>query len=71
MSCGCNKRTRAAARGQQITGYRVLAPKANPEDPDVFVPPLGTAPFLSQAEARAQIRKLGGGTARAEYKTTS
>ena len=65
IACGCSKRARAAARGQTITGYRVTAPDGT------IIPAEGRAPFFSQAEARAEIRRLGGGTARAEYRKTA
>ncbi len=61
MACGCGKRAKAAARGERIQGYRVTLPNGQ------VVPPLGAAPFLSPAEARAEIRANGGGTAHTEY----
>lgn len=60
MGCGCSKRARAAASGMDITGYRVTLPDGT------VVPPADSPPFLSQIEARAEVRAAGGGTVRTE-----
>jgi hypothetical protein len=65
MACGCSKRARAAARGQQIAGYRVTAPNGD------VIPPPPNAPFFSTAEARAEVRAQGGGTVNTEYRQAS
>jgi hypothetical protein len=44
----------------EITGYRVTLPDGS------VVPPVGMPPFLSQAEAKAEVRTAGGGTVRTE-----
>lgn len=58
MGCGCGKKLRARAAGEEILGYRITRPDGT------VVPPETQAPFMSQAEARAEIRASGGGTAR-------
>lgn len=60
MGCGCSKRSRYAAAGMEITGYRVTLPDGR------VVPPVGNPPFLSQIEAKAEVRAAGGGTVRTE-----
>lgn len=60
MGCGCSKRARAAAAGVQIMGYRVTLADGT------VVPRVDLPPFLSQAEARAEVRMAGGGTVRTE-----
>ena len=60
MACGCSSRARAAAGGVTITGYRVTRPDGT------VVPPEGSSPFFSLAEARAEVRSSGGGTVRTE-----
>ena len=62
MGCGCSKRARAAAAGVQIMGYRVTRPDGT------VVPPVDQPPFLSQIEAKAEVRMAGGGTVRTESK---
>lgn len=44
----------------EITGYRVTLPDGT------VVPPADSPPFLSQIEARAEVRAAGGGTVRTE-----
>ena len=61
MACGCGRRARAAAQGKTINGYRVTLPDGS------VLPPEGESPYLSPAEARAAIRKHGGGTAWVDY----
>lgn len=56
MGCGCAGRTRAAAGGFEILGYRVIRPDGT------VVPPVGQPPFFSTVEARAEQRAAGGGT---------
>ena len=46
--------------GMEITGYRVTLPDGR------VMPPVGNPPFLSQAEAKAEVRAAGGGTVRTE-----
>lgn len=58
MGCGCSKRAAAKAAGVQIVGYRVTRPDGT------VVPPEGEPAFMSLAEARAEVRSSGGGTAR-------
>lgn len=60
MGCSCSKRARARAAGIEITGYRVTLPDGS------VSPPADQPPFLSQAEARAEVRAWGGGTVRTE-----
>lgn len=57
MGCGCSKRARARAAGVEILGYRVTRPDGT------VVPPEPDPPFFSLAEAKAEIRASGGGTA--------
>lgn len=57
MACGCSKR-RTAGTPQEILGYRVTLPNGE------VVPPEDQAPFFSVIEARAEVRRQGGGTAR-------
>lgn len=59
--CQCSKRSRAAARGQVIAGYRVTLPDTS------VIPPVNKAPFMSAAEARAAIRANNGGSAFTVY----
>lgn len=58
MACGCSKRARARAAGVEIVGYRVTLPDRT------VIPPENSAPLLSLAEARAEVRTAGGGTVR-------
>lgn len=60
MGCGCSKNARYKAAGMEITGYRVTLPDGT------VVPPVDKPPFLSQVEAKAEIRAAGGGTVRTE-----
>ena len=60
MGCGCSKRARAHAAGVEIMGYRVTLADGT------VVPRADLPPFLSQAEARAEVRMAGGGTVRTE-----
>lgn len=64
MGCGCSKRARAHASGLEITGYRVTLPDGT------VVPPTNMPPFLSQIEAKAEVRAAGGGTVRTETRKT-
>lgn len=57
MACGCNKR-RVAGTPQEILGYRVTLPDGTQ------VPPADQAGFFSVVEARAEVRRNGGGTVR-------
>ena len=66
MACGCNRRARAAKAGQTIAGYRVMLP-----DGVTVIPAEPQAPFMSPAEARAEVRKQGGGTAFTVYRQTA
>lgn len=65
MACGCGKRSRALANGQEIAGYRVVL-----ED-GTTIPEPPAPPFLSAAEARTEIRLQGGGTAYTEYRSVA
>lgn len=58
MACGCGKR-RLAGTPEEIIGYRVTLPDGE------VIPPEGQPPFFSVIEARAEVRRKGGGTARA------
>lgn len=58
MGCGCNKR-RYIGTPQEVVGYRVTLPDGTQ------VPPADQPPFFSVVEARAEIRRAGGGTAKA------
>lgn len=64
MACGCSRKAKAAARGQQIMGYRVYMG-------DEVIPAPTDAPFFSVPEAKAKVRELGGGTVRTEYRRTA
>ena len=64
MGCECGRRSRAAANGQEIAGYRVTLPDGS------TVPPVGRPPFMSPADARSEIRTRGGGSAYVVYKKT-
>jgi len=55
MACGCGARAKAAAAGMEILGYRITFP-----DGSVY-PTNGV--FLTKAEALAEIRDRGEGTA--------
>ena len=44
----------------EIIGYRVTLPNGS------VVPPADKPPFLSQIEAKAEVRAAGGGTVRTE-----
>ena len=65
MGCGCSSRARARAAGVEITGYRVTLPDGS------VSPPADQAPFLSAAEAKAEVRAWGGGTVRTETRKLS
>lgn len=65
MACGCGKRARAAAVGKAIAGYRLTLPDGT------VIPPADRSPFFSDAEARAEVRKQGGGTVTTEYRQAS
>ena len=65
MACGCSKRARYKAAGIEVTGYRVTLPDGT------VVPRTDLPPFLSQAEAKAEVRMAGGGTVRTESRKTS
>lgn len=64
MGCGCGRRSRAAAEGKEIAGYRVVRPDGT------TVPPVGRPPFMTPADARSEIRGSGGGSAYVVYKQT-
>jgi hypothetical protein len=55
MSCGCSKRNFATHNGETL-GFIVILPDGTQ------VPPEGDPPFLSQVEARTEVRQAGGGT---------
>lgn len=58
MGCGCAQRAKAAVAGLKIVGYRITRPDGT------VVPAEDQAPFMSLAEARAEVRASGGGTVR-------
>ena len=57
MGCGCSKRNRVTPGGTTV-GFIVILPNGTQ------VPPAGEAPFMSQVEAKAEVRQAGGGTIR-------
>lgn len=61
MGCGCNRRARAAKRGEQLKGYRITLPDGT------VTPKPGQPPFFSPGEAKAEVRRRGGGTVFPEY----
>lgn len=58
MACGCNgAKRRLRGTPDEIIGYRVTLPNG------AVIPPVDEAPFFSMIEARAEVRRNGGGTA--------
>lgn len=55
IACGCSKRKQVYAGGE-TSGYIVILPDGSQ------VPAAGDAPFFSLPEAKAEVRRAGGGT---------
>jgi hypothetical protein len=71
MSCGCNRRARATARGETLKGYRVYLDTRDSQGNVVstlIIPPVEESPFFSVPEAKAAVRQYGGGTVQPEYR---
>lgn len=56
MGCSCGKRRSAGAKPGDILGYTVTYPDGTASSE--------AAPFLTIAEAKAEVRMAGGGTIR-------